>query len=35
MREITIAQIMGWSTTKPLKIYARINKNAIVKEFFV
>lgn len=33
-REITIANMMGWGSTAPLKIYARINKNAIKKEFF-
>lgn len=34
MREATIAQVMGWSTTKELKVYARLNQQAIKEEFF-
>jgi integrase len=34
MRDVTIAQTVGWSDTKMLKVYARINRNAIIKEFF-
>jgi len=35
MGELTIASVMGWSSTNPLKRYARINKKRIAKEFFV
>jgi site-specific recombinase XerD len=34
MRDVTIAQTVGWSDTKMLKYYARINREAIKKEFF-
>ncbi len=34
MRDVTIAQTVGWSDTKMLKVYARINRVSIVREFF-
>lgn len=34
MSDVTIAKVMGWSSTAQLKIYARINKTAISRQFF-
>lgn len=34
MRDVTIAQTVGWSSTKMLKVYARINRESIKREFF-
>lgn len=34
MRETTIAQVMGWTSTRQLRAYARIDRETIKSEFF-